>query len=49
LPVRPLLAVSVAVIVKEKEPVAAGVPLNTPALPFNVNPDGRLPELTENV
>ena len=47
LPVSPAVALSVAVIVNEEVPEVLGVPLSTPEL--NVNPDGKLPEVTAKV
>ena len=44
-----MLFLSTAVIVKFEAPAVVGVPLNTPVLPFSVNPDGSRPALTTNL
>ena len=49
LPVRLVLLLSVALIVKEEEPVVVGVPLRTPVLEFIDSHDGRLPADTAKV
>jgi hypothetical protein len=49
LPVRPLMLLSVAVIVNVYVPVVVGVPLSTPVVELRDSHDGRLPEVTANV
>ena len=49
LPVSVVLLLSLAVIVKLKVPVVAGVPLNTPAPAFSASHDGKLPALIAKV
>src|SRR5205807_1214891 len=46
LPVRPVVLLSVAVIVNDELPEVLGVPLSTPVLAFTVNHAGRLPAVT---
>ena len=49
LPVKPVVLLSLAVIVNEELPEVLGVPLSTPVLVFSVNHAGRLPEVTAKV
>jgi len=49
LPVKPLILLSVAVMVNVDEPAVVGVPLSAPVVAFRANPAGRLPEVTAKV